>query len=529
MENVGVRLTGDNSQFRRMLNDSAAAGAAFGTQLAGKTAGKLFELKDVSTAVATALGINIAAIADNLARMWTGMSKETEAAWKALGEVSDKVAAKNIENARALLTEEQRYQLNLQDRARIERDLAENTASNAKEILKQKQDELLLAEKVSQLQEFEIKRRDELRAKAEAYGKILMANSDGEYKARLSLMTAEDRIASLKETIAAAQAVITSGVLTEKNAQEINVQLNARKRDLMEEEAKLAAEIAENTKKNAAAAQESITKRAEDQRSTLSWTEQIKILKKEIAGWESAIAYQTAQGLDATDSIRKLDEKRAKLKDVEEKKSESLVEAAKILLKGSENLTGAERAKLEVLTGQVTAKERQAEIERLSAGLVGGTLTDAEKQRLSVLIEQTEELDKQLDKAAKVNQMIISISRKGTSYENQSTTALEGVRDRVKAQLDAVKQENASKPTSQRNPFIYSLQSEFDQITRELDARKNIGDYANRFGEDAARRQYGDSLTDRALRDIQDSGTRTANAITEINNRLAQSGLFNRT
>jgi len=527
IETTGVRLTGDSSEFKRMLNDATNEAVKFGSGLTAKTAGKVLELKDVSTAVATALGINIENIAENIARFVTGVSKAAEEAWKSLGEISDRVAEKNIENMRAQLTEEQKYQLNLKDRERLLKAIDENQAKTAADILRQKQDELKLAEKESEIIAYQIKQRDELAKKWEATLKMRISAADAEYKAMLQTMTTEERIASLKETISAAQAVLVSGALEEKNAAMITEQVEERKKQLLQEQAKLKQDIAANDQKNAQAEAASIASREETRRKDLSWTEQQKILKQQIAGWDQAITYQEQQHLDATDAIKRRDEARAQLKDVELKKQEAINEAARILLKGTENLTDSEKAKLQVLTGQVTAKERQNEIDRLSAGFVAGTLTDAEKQRLAVLNDQQDAINRQLSTLKEVQATMVTISRRGQNYENQSTTSLEGVRDRLKSQLDQVKQKNALVGAyGYRDPMEYALQSEYNQVVSELQSRKIVSDYAARFGEDAARREYGDTSTDKALRDLTDSSTKGAMTLDEIKNLLKASAIF---
>jgi hypothetical protein len=72
-----------------MLDDSTKRGESFAAKLTDKVADKIVGLRDVSTAVATALGINIENIAQNLARFVSAMSKETEEAFKKIATESD--------------------------------------------------------------------------------------------------------------------------------------------------------------------------------------------------------------------------------------------------------------------------------------------------------------------------------------------------------------------------------------------------------------------------------------------------------
>ncbi len=124
MSEIGVRLTGDNAEFKRMLADSDAAALKFGTKIAGHVGDKLYGLRDVSRAVATALGLNIENIADHLARSLSGMSKAEEEAYKRSETLGKQIADQSIANARARLTEEQKYQLNVVETQRLERQIA---------------------------------------------------------------------------------------------------------------------------------------------------------------------------------------------------------------------------------------------------------------------------------------------------------------------------------------------------------------------------------------------------------------------
>jgi hypothetical protein len=99
------------------------------------------------------------------------------------------------------------------------------------------------------------------------------------------------------------------------------------------------------------------------------------------------------------------------------------------------------------------------------------------------------------------------------------------VSSQVQALANDTSYSSASTPGA-KNPFYYSLQSELFAINKELSERNAVLKYEQKFGEDATRFKFGDSATDRALRDMQDAATRTSNSVAELNQRLANSGLF---
>jgi hypothetical protein len=79
--------------------------------------------------LATALGLNIQNISQQLARIVTGMSKEMEAAYKALEASSDKLARASIANMRDQASEETKLKLLLLERQRLNDKLAQGKQS----------------------------------------------------------------------------------------------------------------------------------------------------------------------------------------------------------------------------------------------------------------------------------------------------------------------------------------------------------------------------------------------------------------
>lgn len=522
---IGVRLNGDNSGFRRMLDDSVGNATQFAGQITKKVGGKLTEMRDVSTAIASALGINIQSIAENMARFFTGMTKAEEDAWKKLEQVTDQLSEEQIKNIRATLTEEQKYQANLKDREKLIKQIDENQARTGVQILQQKQDELALAKKSAQIIEYENKLRDEALKKSEEALKNLIAAREKEYQSTLATMDADQRIAALKESIVAMQAVIASGVMRTKDTEQLSAQLQERKTQLVAEEAKAQKEKGDVVRKNLETENELMVKRDDALRSSATLEMQHREIVEEIAVQEALIRDGRSKQLDITKDLQRLDTLRGQQKQVENKQTEQAIELAKLLFKGEANLTAEEKLRLQVLKGQTTQKEIDKEITDLTAKFLSGVLTPAEKERLAVLVGQSDEIKRQLEHmeglTRSAKEFVQTISRRGSDYEDQSTTALEGIQSRLKSQLDAVKAKNANSPSNYRDPMQFALQNEYERITRELSLRNTIGDYSSKFGEDQARFKYGDALTDRALRELQDVNTKTLITLQDIQQRIA--------
>lgn len=425
-DNVGVRLTGDNSAFKAMLGDSADAAQKFGGDLTRKVGGKLFELRDVSTAIATALGINITNITDHFARLVSGMSKETEGYLKELDKLSETIANKNIATMRAARTEEQNYQKDLEQRAKLFRD----------EIEVKKQLEITL---------------DNI-SKKEAMFLVNRKQAEASAKAVVDLKKIENQLADVG-------AAITTYETKQKKEQTEIIKDNAKyQKEFAEEIDRKEQEYADDWIKNM------------DRRQKALW---------ESMSTEDQIASLMRDQVSITESIK---DAKTEGKDVTQLEA-SLFE--------TNNALAAKRNTL--------AKDQKK----------------AEEDVSKEMRTQTRILEDQI------------IKRRGTEAEGQSKAALEGVRDRLQSELDRVRAANAIAPRSQQNAMQFALESELRQVLNELSSRQSIGNFANRFGEDAARRQFGDTLTDRALREMQDATTRTAVTIERIEQRMQKSPLFN--
>lgn len=224
MADISVKLNGDNSSFKRMLDDSSQAVGTIAGQISKK-----FEFKDLGRSMATALGINLQSIAENVARVLTGISKAEEDAYKKLEDVSARAADLSIKNMRALLTEEQRYAQALQDRDKLQREIESSTAKTAVEQLALAEKKIALEERIGEILAYEKKQRDEINKAADDADKQSIAFGEKKFQAELETLGVQERIKVLKQSIAQLEIVISSGVLDTKNKeQQVNILMERR-------------------------------------------------------------------------------------------------------------------------------------------------------------------------------------------------------------------------------------------------------------------------------------------------------------
>jgi hypothetical protein len=120
--------------------------------------------------------------------------------------------------------------------------------------------------------------------------------------------------------------------------------------------------------------------------------------------------------------------------------------------------------------------------------------------------------------------VMVAINRTGAGYQDQSTASLEGVKSRLQSQIAQIERNSFGRAAgvggNGKPAELYLLQSELYNLTKELQLRRDAAAYAARFGEDAARGQFGDSITNRALQNLATDSTRTASAVENISKRL---------
>jgi hypothetical protein len=88
MSEIRQRLSADNSVYRSVMNASERI-----ADQTGKGIAKKLDLKAQMNAVAAAIGFNITSMAENVARVLTGVSKGTEDALKNIADLSERAAA----------------------------------------------------------------------------------------------------------------------------------------------------------------------------------------------------------------------------------------------------------------------------------------------------------------------------------------------------------------------------------------------------------------------------------------------------
>lgn len=238
------------------------------------------------------------------------------------------------------------------------------------------------------------------------------------------------------------------------------------------------------------------------------------------------------------------------------------LEYARLVVKGTQNLTYEEGLRLNVLKLQQAELKNQYETKDILKKGVEN-LTAADKVRLAELFKQktligeqitgingeiaatkayaaaaagvTGELDAQATKIKRLRSeweaYTVAVQRTGKGYTQQSTTALEGVRDRLLAQLSAPSPNTgrAVKDATQGQDYggwlmAATYQAELAGVENELATRRSVASYARQYGEQAATYKFGDDLTQRALTDLASSQSRTTTAVEAIAAGLKAAG-----
>lgn len=354
------------------------------------------------------------------------------------------------------------------------------------------------------------------------------AEAQALHKTEIEGLELKQREAILIQEISDSENLIASGILKSKEIEEQRAILSDRRNDLLKVQNKLS----EESKKMDEAQEALDDKRNEFARDLLTSQKHYLALKQDEADLIAAIA-------EMDDTPERLKEE-ARLLDIQKKTREAMHAVAsddksisELLLKGRENLNDVEKERLKLLTGETTQAKQEAELHEITVKLLSSELLPAEKERLQVLIGQTKEAKDQNDEAQKLiakKKIMQAIDRVGSGYDAQSTTALEGViarlRDNLAAAQLADRQQLANVGGTSESFSTSAFRSELYSAQKELDRRREIADYSRRYGEEATIRQYGDTLAEKALRDVRDTGVRTANALEIVVGKLSASPLF---
>lgn len=452
-------------------------------------------------------------------------SKKHAEDWKRLNSEAKDLADKREESERkALTTTEQKSILEqkLLEAQRAEADAGENALARRIAQVAQMKIGNQLFEVEKALSDEAVKNDEKRRAEADARHKIQLDGLDN-----------LDKEAILMQEINDAQGLIASGVLSIKDTEYQRTVLADRQAELLKTQNK----IADEGKKIAEATEQLAEKQNEFSSEMLSAQEKYNVAKKE----EAKLRAQIAEMPDGLDKIKE----ETRLLDLQKKSRDALKdiasqdkELAGLLLKGKENLNEVEKVRFDILTGVVTQSQLDKELHELTTKALTSELIPAEKERLSVLTGQVKAMEEQKKKVYELNKdwdnYQIKVQRTGTGYSGQSTAALTGVRDRLNAQLSGISQSGRTyRDADQMQDYGGWLtgstyKTELAAVEKELAKRREVSQYAARFGEQATIKQYGDDLAQRALRDLSDTSVKTANALTSINEMMQNSPLFTR-
>jgi hypothetical protein len=469
---------------------------AFG-KLWDKLSDKVVGMRDLSSAVATALGLNLTNIGNQLARMIVGLSAAEEEAYKKIGELSDRATEMSLKNMRARLTDEQRLQQLYIERDKIIRDLSFTEGESGRTQLHIKQQELALQTALKEINEIEAKQAQAAQKAAEERNRLFedymlksKQQSRDEFEAKLSIMGVEEKIDALLEQIEVKEAAIATHAMSAKGEEEARTYVLKLRNDLLKAQFVLAKENLENEKQSSALEQKS----EELRRASLPVREQIKALRKDEATLLFLMSGYEEGSKNHNEATNALLETRTKIRALEATQAEANKEIAGLLLKGEENLTEEESERLKLLTGQTTKLQQQAEIQMLLDKGVAN-LTETEKKRLAVLTGQTDQLKTQkvvVDSfIAAWKGFSMSLGNKG-DIRNLSDTQLSTLANKLQRQLADVSLQGQQNPfyDAEFDPMAQSTRLNLEDVKKEIALRAGFQSTVSKFGQNYAEAAY---------------------------------------
>lgn len=279
---LGVRLTGNNSEYLGMLSDSAEKSGEFAGRIAEKVGEKLYGLRDISHAVATALGLNLEKIGENVARYFTGLTKEEEEAYKKSETLQDQIYEKQRKLAEMQLSDADRRNALIQDEARLQAFVDDARITSGKKQLEVDEAKIKLLDlgiERAALEAAMAKVADAERAKAlDERRNTLAALGDIEHKAALSKLDDIHKEAALTAEIYALKKVILLASQDEAQQKRLNAELTQRQAELESIQAKNRTEHVKDLKEINKIKFESLP--IEEQ--ILTYQESMKTLQREI-------------------------------------------------------------------------------------------------------------------------------------------------------------------------------------------------------------------------------------------------------
>lgn len=180
--------------------------------------------------------------------------------------------------------------------------------------------------------------------------------------------------------------------------------------NLRKENKDAADKLAAIDEKNRAADLEAARNQADAARDQATVALARKRIVEEMAELEGEITRGLERHLDVTNQIKRVEELRGNLREIENEQAQRNVRIAELLLKGKDKLTAVEKEELLLLEGKTTKLKQQAEIQLLLAKGVEN-LTEVEKARLQVLIGQTAEIKAQEGSVKKTVETLTTYSQ----------------------------------------------------------------------------------------------------------------------
>lgn len=207
------------------------------------------------------------------------------------------------------------------------------------------------------------------------------------------------------------------------------------------------------------------------------------------------------------------------------------IEIARLLLKGVENLTKAEKVQLDVLTGRIKQRQVEAEVaDLLKRGVEN--LTDEEKERLSALVgvesvqkatldslkDQTDEMRKQLNLA----KSIVEITGRGSRElsDRELRRKVENLQSEVAKRQAALFQSGGF-----YDPMLDLQRRDLGSARAELNLRQDVRRTAAQLGEDRAFQRFNGLSEQRfneILRGARDTNARLLTGIEQLNRKIDQ-------
>lgn len=532
MSDLFFRVGGETTEFDRAMDKAVKTGTAAAGEISGRMTKKLFDMKDVGQSIATALGLNIQNIAENVARFVTGVSKEEEAAYKnseALGNQATDLAIKNM---RARLTEEQRYKLAVIERDRLEQKIADTQVKTGADLERLNRARLELEQKNAEIIAYEAQQRASADKEFQEQMKRRSAANLEEYKAMLDKLSAAERQKTLAADIAAEEQTIAALKRSGQSASLLEAELEAKKKLLIEATSAAEKERLDLRRKIAGSGaeeleylnlskkvQEGIATGPEVQRLAMIKLQReeralmIEIEKLESKSIDSELSAAEKRRLAELEKQhgKLLDQLKAKgeliasakehaAKEVEvtkalEQQAQAAIEQSKAMAKGAQSADehrGAATETRTILAQQASEMRNQIEQnEKIIRATVirGGTENGVTLE----LRQQNAELDRQ---AQKIEQILESMHGLGSplglhNLGNLSTDILNAKARQLEEEMRKIEREYQQKGyTSNARGDNYYLVSQIDSIKQELKFRDQFTSAYARGGREGALSQY---------------------------------------